>query len=205
MAGLYQNGSSYSASTQPFPYSQQRLKDRPCLPRRRHSASLNGSGTILASVRCKIFPVFTDATRGPLGAAQLLIRLRMWHLASLGAMVTVLSVFSDAAVQGSATIPLRTSNVGSASIPISTNYNFSAIQPPIISTTDLVDPSIKASLYSGVLDLNSKAFSTALTPNCPTGDCSFPPYASLAFCSECQNLTSRMKMIPERLHSRLVW
>lgn len=143
------------------------------------------------------FSIFTDASRGPLGAAQLLYRLRMWHLASLGAVVTLLALFSDAAVQASATIPLRTTDVGSASIPISTNYNFSAIQPPVIPTVDQVDPTIKASLYSGVLDLNSKTLSTAVTPECSTGDCSFPPYASLAFCSECKNLTSKMRQIPE--------
>jgi len=60
------------------------------------------------------FSVFGDASRGPLGAAQLLVRLRMWHLASLGAVVTLLALFSDTAVQASATFPLRVSDVGQA-------------------------------------------------------------------------------------------
>jgi len=40
------------------------------------------------------FRVFDDASRGPLGAAQLLVRLRLWRLASLGAVVTLLALLS---------------------------------------------------------------------------------------------------------------
>jgi hypothetical protein len=143
------------------------------------------------------FGIFSDASRGPLGAAQLLVRLRMWHLASLGAVVTLLALFSDASVQASATFPLRMSDIGEAWIPISTNYTVDAIQPPVIATVDGVDPSLKSALYSGVLDAHARTTSSILTPECSSGDCSFPPYASLGICSECRNVTSRMRQEPE--------
>lgn len=143
------------------------------------------------------FRVFDDASRGPLGAAQLLVRLRMWHLASLGAVVTLLALLSDTFVQASATFPSRISGVGEAWIPISTNYSLDGIQPPVIPTVDGVDPSMKSALYSGVLDGNTRTTSSLLTPECSSGNCSFPPYASLAVCSKCTNVTSRLSQQPE--------
>jgi hypothetical protein len=143
------------------------------------------------------FRVFDNASRGPLGAAQLLVRLRMWHLASLGAVVTLLALLSDTFVQASAIFPSRISDVGEAWIPISTNYTLGGIQPPVIPTVDGVDPSMKSALYSGVLDANTRTTSSVLIPECSSGNCSFPPYASLAVCSKCTNVTSRLSQQPE--------
>ena len=69
----------------------------------------------------------------------------------------------------------------------------SAIIPPV----DGVDPSMKSALYSGVLDGNKRTTSSLLIPECSTGNCSFPPYASLAVCSKCTNMTSRLSQQPE--------
>jgi len=69
----------------------------------------------------------------------------------------------------------------------------SAIIPPV----DGVDPSMKSALYSGVLDGNKRTTSSLLIPECSTGNCSFPPYASLAVCSKCTNITSSLSQQPE--------
>ncbi len=45
------------------------------------------------------FEAFDAASRGPLGAALLLCRLKFWHLASIGSVVTLLALPSDAFIQ----------------------------------------------------------------------------------------------------------
>ncbi|KAJ9604920.1 hypothetical protein H2200_010309 [Cladophialophora chaetospira] len=138
------------------------------------------------------FALFNDASRGPLGAFQLLWRLRMWHIASLGAVVTLLALVSDVALQASATFPVHSTASGDASIPISTSYNFSAI-PAAAESIDDMDPSLKVAVFSSTVAGKSRSQFSAVTPRCSTGNCKFPPYATLAICSSCQNITTSIQ------------
>ena len=142
------------------------------------------------------FRAFDDASRGPLGAAQLLVRLRMWALGLPGrsrhpACPTVrylcsgfchLSIADQRCWRG----------VDSDIYELYARRH-SAIIPPV----DGVDPSMKSALYSEVLDGNTRTTSSLLIPECSTGNYSFPPYASLAVCSKCTNMTSRLSQQPE--------
>ena len=56
------------------------------------------------------FQTLDAASRGPLSAATLLYELHFWHLASLGAAVTLLALASDPFVQQAVTYPVRQSN-----------------------------------------------------------------------------------------------
>lgn len=58
------------------------------------------------------FQIFDVASRGPWGAVQLLFRLDFWHMASIGSLVTLLSLASDAFVQQSVSYPLRMDSQG---------------------------------------------------------------------------------------------
>lgn len=49
---------------------------------------------------------------------------------------------------------------------------------------------IYASIFFGPTDSNSNIASLDVTPTCSTGNCTFPPFQSLAVCSSCENLTA---------------
>ena len=137
--------------------------------------------------------LFNEASRGPFGAVQLLVRLHTWHLASLGGIVTLLALFSDVSLQASVTFPPESSDVGVASIPISTKYTLAASTPAGQGVfVENVDPSLKSALYSGMLDDGLQNRSSDLNPECSAGNCTFPHYVSLGICSDCKNFTSRV-------------
>ena len=135
------------------------------------------------------FQTFDAASRGPLGAAQLLYRLKFWHLASIGSFVTLLALASDAFVQQSLSYPVR--NVaqknGVATVPYTQGYTQHGGAE---GAAPYISPSMLAALYDGVFASNLTRSTSAVTPNCPTGNCTFPSFASMAVCSKCANVTS---------------
>lgn len=80
------------------------------------------------------------------------------------------------------TNPLRnaTSNAA-ATLPISQDY-------AKLGGGD-IDPSLKASIYDAALVANISHSSSAIAAQCPTGNCTFSDFASLAICSQCRNVT----------------
>ncbi|KAJ9603962.1 hypothetical protein H2200_011484 [Cladophialophora chaetospira] len=116
------------------------------------------------------FDSHDQASRGPIGAAALLYRLRFWHLASLGCLVTILSLFSDAFIQASVEISTRTvGQENAATIPI---------------CTDLVRGGLSygraaAALYSGISLDGTMPMQTTLQAVCPTGNCTYSAFDSL--------------------------
>ncbi|KAF7509001.1 hypothetical protein GJ744_008396 [Endocarpon pusillum] len=141
------------------------------------------------------FQLFDAASRGPLGAASLLYGIHSWHLASIGAIVTLIALVSDAFIQQSVLYPLRTINE-TASVPFSQSYGlvgtFRGYVPgPIYD----VEQSMKAAIYNGIFYHNTSVTGTAVLANCPTGNCTFPEYASMAICSRCRDVTSSIKNV----------
>lgn len=135
------------------------------------------------------FQVFDTASRGPWGAIRLLLRLKFWHLASIGSIVTLLSLASDAFIQQSVSYPLR--NIAqNATIP-SIPYAQSFVQyEDLPHGTPYMPEPLLAGIYDGVFSENLTHSASSITTQCPTGNCTFPPYASLAVCSRCNNVTS---------------
>jgi Protein of unknown function (DUF3176) len=133
------------------------------------------------------FQIFDAASRGPMGAAWLLCQINSWHLASIGAIVTLIALALDAFVQQSVTYPLRSVNE-TASVPFSQSY-----PPTGMNQADYnyeVEQSMKAAIYDGVFYANTSVTGAAVSANCPTGNCTFPDYASMAVCSQCHDITS---------------
>lgn len=79
------------------------------------------------------FQIFDVASRGPWGAARLLVRLRFWHLASIGGVVTLLALTSDAIVQQSVSYPvLPVSKKSSAArVPYTQGFTQYALHPMV--------------------------------------------------------------------------
>lgn len=119
---------------------------------------------------------FDDATRGPMGSLTLLFQHRGISLASLGAIVTVLAVALDPFVQQIISYPVReTPSIKSqATMPrantFAPNSNYTYFQE----------------LYNAAL-WNTEF---AVNPTCSSGNCTWPEYQSLGFCSKCQDVTA---------------
>ena len=56
----------------------------------------------------------------------------------------------------------------------------------------IVDLSMKAAIYKGVFNLRDSA-EHDLVHTCPTGNCTWSPFNSLAVCSKCDNITNEIK------------
>ncbi|ERF71653.1 hypothetical protein EPUS_00642 [Endocarpon pusillum Z07020] len=139
------------------------------------------------------FQLFDAASRGPLGAASLLYQIHSWHLASIGAIVTLIALVSDAFIQQSVLYPSRTINE-TASVPFSQSYGLvSTYRGRSQGYAYEVEQSMKAAIYNGIFYHNASVTGTGVSANCPTGNCTFPEYASLAMCSRCRGVTSSIK------------
>lgn len=170
------------------------------------------------------FRLFDAASRGPMGAASLLYQIHSWHLASIGAIVTLMALASDAFVQQSVTYPLRTINE-TASVPCSWSYDLLGAfwrSPPsrIIKNGSIsiyeaersiyeVEQSMKAAIYDAIYDAiyhhNASVTGAAVSANCPTGNCTFPDYASMAVCSRCRDVTTSIEDVCIPVNTTGAW
>jgi hypothetical protein len=114
------------------------------------------------------------------------------RLACLGALLTVLAIGMDPSVQQ--TIVVRTRMVDSMQetrIPRSqyfvqySDYETGTVSQPVLG--------LVGALYNGLYSAGSGHNISDVTPSCPTGNCQYPLFQSLAFCGSCENATSTMK------------
>jgi hypothetical protein len=132
------------------------------------------------------FEIFDGASRGPWGATRLLFFLRFWHIASLGCAVTLLSSASGVFVQQSVGYPLlKVVQQGITLVPYAQSFSLHDDISP-----SLVGQPLMAALYDGVYSTNLSHSITSVTASCPTGNCTFPSYASLAVCSRCHDVSA---------------
>ena len=126
---------------------------------------------------------FDEASRGPWGAIQLLGRGVYFPLAPLGAFVLAMTLTFEPFVQQTVTFPIRyveSSDSGLAEVPVSTYWDGN------------VDSSFLAAGYDALLSPNISKTSSAISPICRTGNCTFEPYTSLGVCSQCVDVSSAL-------------
>ncbi|KAL8842161.1 MAG: hypothetical protein Q9176_002854 [Flavoplaca citrina] len=141
--------------------------------------------------RLQDLQLFDDASRGPLGAIQLLFSLRARHLAFIGAVVVVLANFFDPFVQQ--VVTYRSRSVPSGSTPeIVKSRVYAARSDEGLPLPSVVDLSMKAGIYNGVFDIKDNA-NAGISYTCSTGDCSWENFTSLAICSRCVDITSHVE------------
>ncbi|KAJ5766581.1 uncharacterized protein N7511_004197 [Penicillium nucicola] len=119
---------------------------------------------------------FDDASRGPLGAMYLLFQHRGLSIASLGAIVTILSMALDPFVQQILSYPVQQT-------PGSTTQ---AWMPQALTFAPNANFTAYTQYYNAAL-WNSDF---AVNPTCPSGNCTWPEFQSLGFCSKCQDVTN---------------
>lgn len=135
------------------------------------------------------FQTFDGASRGPYGAAQLLLTLQEIDIGLVGAFVTLCALVYEPFIQQTISTPLLSSSLSTnSSLPIATAYaayDFGGLQSGVVN----IELPMKAAIYDGIFYQNVSTTATAISPTCSTGNCTFEQYSSLFVCSRCVNVT----------------
>ncbi|KFY10144.1 hypothetical protein V492_05157 [Pseudogymnoascus sp. VKM F-4246] len=133
------------------------------------------------------FETIDSASRGPWGSLLLLGRLRSLHWASLGAVTSILALTMPPFTQQLLSSGSVNTATTSASISSALNFTqYKGMRSPTWSGT--VPQSMLAAIYNGIL--KSDITLSDVTPNCRTGNCSWPLYGSLGLCPSIANISS---------------
>ncbi|OCK84484.1 hypothetical protein K432DRAFT_440020 [Lepidopterella palustris CBS 459.81] len=120
------------------------------------------------------FFTFDSASRGPWGSLMLLGTTRCRRLASLGAIITILSLAFEPFFQQIVAYPERPIVQGNGSVSAALSYNVdTSFHSPGLSNDQLMMTTIEASIF-GSNETVSPPPST-----CPTGNCTWPLFSSL--------------------------
>ncbi|MCJ1433043.1 hypothetical protein MMC27_002402 [Xylographa pallens] len=137
---------------------------------------------------------FDSASQDPKEALSFLWRYNAMSVASLGALVTILTLGMDFFVQNAVNLEVLQSYAGEASTTRVQNYNATITSSPAMMANQiapLLDVQIIWALYAG-------AFGDPLqsSVSCPTGNCTWDrPYTSLALCNKCQNISHQIQIV----------
>ncbi|KAF2141131.1 uncharacterized protein K452DRAFT_272950, partial [Aplosporella prunicola CBS 121167] len=114
---------------------------------------------------------FDSASRGPYGAVLLIFATKAIHLASFGALITLVALSMDPFVQQVVNYPSspEASNTKAASLPCGRNFTSYS------SNLDGAEPSIeiRTAILNGLYSDFSSASKFQVTPICPTGNCTW--------------------------------
>jgi hypothetical protein len=121
--------------------------------------------------------VFDDATRGPWGAIVLLCSRSIRPLASLGAAITILALAYDPFLQQLVRYPMVPNNVPS-------NEATTKQANSLDATSNFTRWESARAASSLELDQFDR------TPTCSTGNCTWPQFTSLGYCSKCGDTTA---------------
>ncbi|OAL31163.1 hypothetical protein AYO22_01196 [Fonsecaea multimorphosa] len=129
---------------------------------------------------------FEEASRGPYGSLLLILSRRGSYRALVAALVTVLALGFEPFLQQVLNTVVRDNPVPS--------------QPASIRTPTSYNESVSGNLGGSGLSLNALigAFGGAAgaipNPICPSGNCTWPVYNTLAMCTMCTDMTSHVKV-----------
>ncbi|CAZ81096.1 unnamed protein product [Tuber melanosporum] len=142
--------------------------------------------------------VYNQASRGPLGALKLCWRQKGWGLGCLGALLMVCSMGLGVAQQQLLSYPNRSIIQPNSTSTVTRAERFDTYQNVTTSgtTTPEISFSLLSSIYNAALSGSSTGkFSTVNQPffTCTSGNCEFPPFATLAVCSECFDVSDKVQ------------
>ncbi|KAL8916282.1 MAG: hypothetical protein Q9172_006372 [Xanthocarpia lactea] len=147
-----------------------------------------------------------NASRGPLGSLQILYNPVARSFIGLGAIVVILSVaidpFLQLAVRTTDTIVYK--NDSSTQIAYANKYDqgyFTPLFTELVESTDGntyfktradADFAMKSAMLYGVSQPDYRV-TQQTNRSCPSANCTWTPYQSLAVCSACNDLTDRLE------------
>jgi hypothetical protein len=128
--------------------------------------------------------LFDDASRGPWGSFLILTKRHTWSLVSIGALIMVMSTAIDPFAQQLINYPTR-------NVPFS-EHGIMPILPVVNGIDFTIDDisffhKIQPYLLGTLWDSLNSIFTPE--PNCPTSNCTWEPFDTIAFCSYCEDLT----------------
>jgi Protein of unknown function (DUF3176) len=143
----------------------------------------------------KDLATFDDASRGPMGSLQLLGKFWQRSFASLGALITILALGVNPIVQQLITVKTRpVDSAALASLGRAQSFLQYDSPPMIAMSADAVSlpmPDMIGAMFEGIFFKpgSSSASSLEMSASCRTGNCTFPPFQSLAAGSSCEDVT----------------
>ncbi|OIW24869.1 hypothetical protein CONLIGDRAFT_583766 [Coniochaeta ligniaria NRRL 30616] len=161
------------------------------------AATLFGANSGIAQLKWAFFSkrprklvdlsTFQNARGGPAGAVELL------PLAMFGALAIILAVLWDPFTQN--VIRYENANIASSTDVslLARSIEYSTQGPPLDYTDHYLDPRLLLNMQSTLItatntDLNTPTFF------CSTGNCTWDPFATLAFCSSCADISSGIEV-----------
>ncbi|GAB1317797.1 hypothetical protein MFIFM68171_08007 [Madurella fahalii] len=127
------------------------------------------------------FDVLDRASRGVAGSIALLHRLKWRHLTSCAAIITVISIATTPVTQQMISYPTRRVASGEpVSVPYTRRWGALA---DALTNTDL------ARAVTEGMTRNTQDPMEHFRPLCPTGNCTFPRYTSLAVCAQTADIS----------------
>lgn len=130
------------------------------------------------------------ASRGPFGSLKLFLG-RKWYgtLPALGALLTIMTLAVNPFMQQLIRIDVRDTTTEGAFLP-------TAIEHTSVSGDSLsADLNMKAAAYAGFVGPLSSVYN--ISSVCPSGNCTWEPFETLAVCSSCANITDQMGGSPD--------
>lgn len=114
------------------------------------------------------------------------------YIASIGAVITVLTVAVDPTVQQMVTILSDQRSSPNSAYLGRTQYFLPAKHDDFSPTSEMIG-SIYTGLFVNAQSENTTATSLDMNPSCPTGNCTFSPFQSLAVCSTCEDVSHSLR------------
>lgn len=142
---------------------------------------------------------FDQATRDASGALKLIWRQGTRQpLTTLGCAITILAFAIDPFMQQllrpeDCSVELPVDSMA-ASLPVATlfeGYGFFGTSEDITTSENIAFKAIENAVYSGVF--NNKQ---DVIWQCPTGNCTFPPYGTIGLCSSCEDVSADVVVSP---------
>ncbi|KAI1734368.1 hypothetical protein F4680DRAFT_344083 [Xylaria scruposa] len=159
-----------------------------------------------AEISLSELALYDEASRGPLGSLVLLAKAREWGITPITTMVMILSLAITPFVQQSASIRLVPYQQILTSTSARRVYDNDAPGYSSLSNT-LIARFYQGIYFLGTLKdgLSSKSLQPSL--ECPTGNCTYEPFQSLAICSECTDISSyvTLNLAANRTHQDTLW
>lgn len=131
--------------------------------------------------RLQHIQLFDDASRGPWGSMIMLFSHKGCSLASLGAAIIILVFAFDPFMQQILTYPIRQTASPSDVATSKQAHTFSAstVMIPWLKATN-------TAIWSNEVVFN---------PTCPSGNCTWAPFRSVSWCSQCEDVTSVASLV----------
>ena len=122
--------------------------------------------------------ILDEASRGPFGSIVMLFKRTAFSVPALGAIIMILSLGFDPFVQQILSTSIR--QVPHASTAASTIQATAFLNPQEL----VMNQAINNAIYTDNFNR---------TPGCPTGNCTWPSFRSLGWCSKCADVTKLVR------------